>query len=127
MLSGWTVSVQTYPLPLHYDRPGPRPFEGVELETEAPRRPLGWELAGLETDSVYPYGWRVESEARSLGRYVAAPAIKAGNARRVFPDRDLLLRFVDLASAPDEDITGFAGRWGMLGLCRSGLAPGHEP
>ena len=90
------------------------------------RSNLGWELVGLELDARHPYGWRIEAGVQRDGRYVAAPLYLAGNARRVFPDRDLLLRFIGLADGSDDAIVSFARDWGTLRLCRRGLPLGHD-
>jgi hypothetical protein len=81
---------------------------------------------GVDIETRHPYGWRVEAGVGRVGRYVAAHALTAGNARRVFPDQELLLRFVGLAEESEEGIVAFASAWGMLGLCHRGLAPGHD-
>lgn len=85
-----------------------------------------WQLAGLEDEARFPStGWVIPAHVELEGKYLRASAHLSANALRVFPDRTLLSRFVGLGQAPDEDVVRFAQRWGLLDLCRHGLASAH--
>jgi hypothetical protein len=82
-------------------------------------------LKDPEEPRVSSAGWRLPNGARLDGRYVCASAYLTANARRVFPDRTLLRRFVGLAGGSDDAIVRFVEQWGLMGLCRHGLSPAH--
>ncbi len=82
-------------------------------------------LRDPEGPRVPSLGWQVSGRADADADYIRTPATVAANALRVFPDRSLLHRFVNLREADARAIAAFVRRWGPLGLCQHGRSPAH--
>jgi hypothetical protein len=106
----------------------PEAPEGVELAPGYIRVPAvvshrdgrlryRWEDDDLPRDDS---AWETPWQDRAARQRLGLPFL-------MYPSPQLLSRFLRLAEESDDEIAGFARKWGPLYLCKHGLPANHEP